>query len=411
MDKRAHQAIKAIRVRVDKHPEAKTIAVDLFSTVLYRFISVPKDLALKPINGYATTFQIPFVVDKGELFLKTLSKAERASLIDFLKERMGLYDVGVSIDLVENLLDPAQWTAYKDKWVCLSIGEVMNSSGKLLGSLMKNKICLSHPRTQRSHIVLLASGQARPSDQYTADHLIPSQPRNDSIGNLRWATKREQKINQDAPVSSATFKTATGTLLPDHPIWGKKFKVTSDGLIKVGKSNWTRGYENNNGDFRVNIDGSQWNVHVLMVECVLGRQLSAEESTDHIDGIHGSNILSNLAPVFQIDNLTKRDIKLVTRIDSAGNAVVFGGLYLAAEATPGSDAGTITDCLKRNRKSHKNYLWKDAPYQDIDLFFSKMDQVDTSKLVWPELAANTRYANLLKSITLFNEWKAALANN
>ena len=72
MDKRAHQAIKATRVRVDKHPEAKNIAVDLFSTVLYRFISVPKALALKDINGKAKTFQIPFSVVKGELVLKPL---------------------------------------------------------------------------------------------------------------------------------------------------------------------------------------------------------------------------------------------------------------------------------------------------------------------------------------------------
>ena len=413
MDKSAHIAIKSTRVRVDKHPEAKEISVDLFSTVLYRFISVPKALALKPINGYATTFKIPFSVVKGNLVLKTLSKAERASLIRLLKERMELYDVGVSLELGENLLDPAKWTAYKDKWVCLSIGEVMNSSGKLLGSLMKNKMCVYFEKktTQRSHIVLLASGKDRLSDKHTADHLIPSQHLNDSITNLRWATKREQNLNKDAPVASVTFKIATGTILPDHPRWGKKFKVTSDGLVKVGGRDWTRGYENKDGTFRVMIDGSVHNVHVLMVECILGRVLTAKQSTDHINGVHGSNVLSNLAPVFQIDNVTKRDIKLVTRIDSSGKAVVFGGLYLAAEATPGSDAGSITNCLKGINEQHKDYLWKDSSYQDIDLFFSQMDQVNTSKLIWPELAANTRHSNLLKSIKLFNEWKSALAKN
>jgi hypothetical protein len=39
-----------------------------------------------------------------------------------------------------------------------------------------------------------------------------------------------------------------------------------------------------------------------------------------------------------------------------------------------------------------------------------MNEVDTSKLVWPELAQNSRYSKLLKSIALFKEWEKALAN-
>jgi hypothetical protein len=114
------------------HP---TVAVDEFSIVLYRFIHVTKELALKPIKGFAKTFKIPFSVVEGKLVLKSLSKAERNSLIDLLKERMALYNVGVFIGLVERLLDPTQLTSYKNWWVCLNFGELMNSNGKLLGSL------------------------------------------------------------------------------------------------------------------------------------------------------------------------------------------------------------------------------------------------------------------------------------
>jgi hypothetical protein len=87
--------------RVTNHYGVKSIAVDEFSIVLYRFIYVTKELALQDINGFAKTFKIPFSVVKGKLVLETLSKAERASLIDLLKERMEIYDVGVSLDLVE----------------------------------------------------------------------------------------------------------------------------------------------------------------------------------------------------------------------------------------------------------------------------------------------------------------------
>ena len=414
MDKSAHIAIKSTRDRAAKHDGVKSVVVDPFSIVLYRFIYVSKELALKPIKGCAKTFKIPFSVVKDKLVLKTLSKAERAALIELMKERMELYDVGVSLDLVENLLDPTKWVAYKDWnwWVCLSVGEVMNSSGKLLGSLRDNRMVIQARNIttpQRYHIVLFASGQARPSPEHTADHLIPSQPLNDSITNLRWATNSEQRLNQDARIPSATFKTATGTLLPAHPKWGKKFKLTSDGLIKVGDRDWYRGAENKNGDFEVRIDGNPALVHILMVESILGRVFTDAESTDHINGVHASNLLTNLAPVFKFDNNMKTTVKLVTRIDSSGKAVVFGGLYLAAESIPGSDHGNITRCLNGKKKTQKGYQWKDASEEDVALFFSKMDQVDTSKLDWPELAGNSRYSNLLKSIALFKEWENALA--
>jgi hypothetical protein len=108
---------------------------------------------------------------------------------------------------------------------------------------------LNGKTVQRSHVVLLASGQARPSPQHTADHIVPSQHLNDSITNLRWATGSEQRKNQGDRVPSATFETASGANLPDHPKWGKAFKLTFDGLIKVGNGDWTHGCEDKNGSY------------------------------------------------------------------------------------------------------------------------------------------------------------------
>jgi hypothetical protein len=291
----------------------------------------------------------------------------------------------------------------------------MNSKGKLIGSLIGNKIgniFLSSHKSgfQRSHIVLLASGKKRPSDEHTADHLVSSQTLNDSVDNLDWATKPEQRFNQGVHVRSKTFKTYTGKLLPLHPLYGKQIKLSSDGFIRIGNRNWGMGTENKgSGDFKIKLNGSYTLVHVLMVECILGRLLTDDETVDHIDGVHGSNLVRNLSPLFGYDNIAKSVIKLVTRIDSAGNAVVFGGCVLAAEATPGTSFKKISDCLVGIRNNHKGYQWKDASEEDIDLFFSKLNEVDTNKLEWPEFSSNTRYPNLLKSIALFKEWERALA--
>jgi hypothetical protein len=47
---------------------------------------------------------------------------------------------------------------------------------------------------------------------------------------------------------------------------------------------------------------------------------------------------------------------------SSGKAVVFGGLYLAAESVPGSSRGQITDTLKGRNKTHKTLVKKTLSY-------------------------------------------------
>ena len=286
----------------------------------------------------------------------------------------------------------------------------MNAKGKLLGSLDGNRICvdIDGKRVKRCHIVLLASGKLQPDGQ-SADHIEHEEVLNDSEANLRWATNPEQNLNQGLHIASTTYKTATGTLLPAHPTRGKSFKVTTDGLIKVGDRDWTCGSENKStGDHEVLIGRSHLKVHVIMVESILGRLLTAEEQVDHINGDHRSNVLTNLAPLLGRDNVMKTSVKLVTRITSR-KAVVYGGGILAAESVPGSSKGAITECMTRKRGSHKGYQWKDASEEDIDLFIEKMDDVDTTKLLWPEFASNSRYDNLLPTIALYKEWEAALA--
>ena len=332
---------------------------------------------------------------------------------------MSFYDVGVDVDLVEKLLDPTEWTAYDNVYfVCLKVGEVMNSSGKLIGSLKGNKIgnIFSPSRKsglQRSHVVLLAAGQDRPSLEHTADHVISSQTLNDSISNLRWATKSQQKLNQGPRAPPRAFSTPAGRLLPDHPVHGRDvMRLSADGLYSNSKGNWSPGSENKgSGDFTVHWSSSTGKslVHTLMVECVLGRVLKAGENVDHKSGNHSNNALSNLSPVVEADNITKSVIKLVTRIDSFGEAVVFGGPQLAAEATHGSSVQGISNCVCGLQNNHNGYQWEDSSEEDIAMFFSEVDRVETHKQRWPSLRTNIRYKGLLKSIALFQEWEAALS--
>ena len=219
MDKTDYHALKSSRDRVQKHEGVKTNNIHQFSLILFRFIRVTKELAMMPIKGHAKSFNIPFKVEKGKLVMKKLSPSDREDLIVLMRKRMGIYDVGVSPELVEHLLDPSKWTLYRKWWVCLCIGEVMNAAGKLLGSLSGNKMKIKDEngkRIMRAHIVLLANGQLQPDGQ-SADHIEHEEVLNDSITNLRWATNPEQNFNHGAQIASTTFKTATGTLLPAHP--------------------------------------------------------------------------------------------------------------------------------------------------------------------------------------------------
>lgn len=281
----------------------------------------------------------------------------------------------------------------------------MNREGKLLGSFLQEKIHVSG--TMRSHYILKAAGFERPSEDHTADHKISSETLNDSIANLSWGTKSDQRNNQDAHVFAGTHSTFSGTLLPPHPVHHEFIQLSSEGFVKI-LGRWSTGSKQT-GSRAIKINGHQFLVHVLMVEAVLGRVLVPKvEVADHINGDHALNLLSNLAPVYQFDNSQKAVIKLITRIDSENHAVVFGGIILSHEATERSDRRHIMKCMTGGRKTHAGFQWKDSSEEEIDLFFTKMAEVDVSRVEWPEFQGMDRYENLMKSIQLFNEWKTTI---
>ena len=159
----------------------------------------------------------------------------------------------------------------------------------------------------------------------------------------------------------------------------------------------------------VKIDGNnhQVQVHKLMVEAKLGRILVDGEDVDHINGIR-TNALSNLRPILKIDNIMKSVVKLMTRIDSKGNACVFGSREVAAEVTGVNSVSNITNAIKSGQE-HAGFFWKDSSVVEIAEYFRQMDLVDLTQ-DFTHLSLYPRHGNLLKSTKLYFGWKKALSS-
>ena len=64
----------------------------------------------------------------------------------------------------------------------------------------------------------------------------------------------------------------------------------------------------------------------------------------------------------------KSNVKLVTRVDRKGNAVVYGANILAYEGTQGAKKSNILSCIKGDRKTHADYTWFDSSIDEINAF-------------------------------------------
>ncbi len=104
----------------------------------------------------------------------------------------------------------------------------------------------------------------------------------------------------------------------------------------------------------------------------------------------------------------KSVIKLVTRIDSSGNAMVFGSREVAAEVT-GCFSTHITQAIKSGIQC-AGYTWKDSSVAEIAEFFRQMALIDLSQNFSHLSTYGSRYVNLLESIKLYFEWKNALSS-
>ena len=362
------------------------------------------------IYGYKASVYIPGKVVDGKFIVRGLFGKDFKDKLLELTVRVKVIDKGVNPALASSFLDSKEWKAFRGYFVNAKVGEVMNKAGKLLGSLKGTKIYLcniykKNDRPSRAGFVLESTG-VKFADGETPDHIDSTQPLNDSISNLRPLDKSGQSNNRIFAQKSIYSVIYTGNLLPTHPTI-RSIKLTDTGMVNVGQGWYKGSIDKDTGNYKVQIDGSHLQIHKVMVEAKLGRLLVESEDVDHISGVR-TNALSNLRPILQFDNIMKSTIKLITRIDSKGTAVVFGSGIVAAEVTCVHSRSKIIDAIKSG-KEYAGYTWKDAADAEIDQFFREMSFIDLAQ-DFSHLSSNPRYDNLLKSIKLYAEWKKALSS-
>jgi hypothetical protein len=344
----------------------------------------------------------------------------------------------------------------------LELGEILKENGVIVGTILAGKMMVHVGKKMRlrSHLVLTASGRLRPNESYTADHMNFREPLNDSIFNLRWATQTEQISNQrektehninattvvvlDAetrqevarycsPVATAlaygVHRTSIsryitdghshngliftrgdiplGEILPSHPKF-EKFQVATSGLYRTQVRNtgcW--GSWRSKGEERPFIqlkNESNRALYVVMIECVLGRELSENENGDHIDGDSTNNTLENLQPMNVRANIIKRAVKLVSAIKD-GAVTVFLNVYVASESTgvrPSDISGMLTGKVKWKHSS--GYTFRDSTSEEINSFFDSL--IDTPCI--RRFENNSLFPVLYTQDALNKEWRACL---
>lgn len=316
--------------------------------------------------------------------------------------------------------------------------------------------------------MLEACGFAKPSQTHTADHVNFTQPLNDSIGNLRWANNVEQMENRrtrtyvksdaatiriynvgnvlvgefPSPLEASKFlkcsrstvqnnmKSETlvygkfyirsvdsqmdGVLLPPHPTLSGSLQMSSTAMYRTfsqKKTVWSVWHYSTprSTDKRcvMCINGKMHYIYRLVVESILGRELSDDEEIDHINGDTTDNSAANLAVLTRRGNMEKATIRMVTSEDADGATVIFGSATHAAESL-GVYASNIFHCLTGDQSFSSNRSWRDSSTEEIEQFFQRVDSVDVDAAV-PQLASHSRYSELCRLLALFHERRASLA--
>jgi hypothetical protein len=438
--------VRGTRERLQSAPTS-SITTHFFSLVYYALINVTRELALNPIYTHA-----PRVYVFGP----------HAASDDDLRARIELYDRGVDPELFVNLRNPLCWIPYNEQYlVCPSVGEVMNASSSYLVGYERNSkifVELNAKDVERYHIVYSAShGECC---EARVDHIDWRYPINDSIDNLRPASMSVQNFNKrpaefvscradtvhllDALSGKELCQYASQTLaakacgstvttigryvangrlfqekyrleirdlvegkpLPSHPSLFSTFQVTSVGkyrtkLFNGQWSTWRYSPPNiSHGYVQLKLRGTNYYLHRLMMECLLGRILEGVEVVDHyVDRV---NELTLLQTMTQRANNDKGQLKLVTG-ESVGDAVVYGGPSIASAHTRAPE----TQISARHKSG--GYSWRDSTVEEVEHFFRAMDALEDLPAAVASLASPPRHGELVRALELRREREAALA--
>lgn len=283
--------------------DLKLIKFDQMSLLLAFLLNIQEDRMIK------NTQKEPIEVLRAD-------KATKEQLIDRIKN----FNVGVDPNLWEDYRNEEKWKKIDNMempresgppflfsgYVIPSLGEVLSQEKRLLGHIKEGKIFISLHKDDgyvypRGVIILTAEGEKKKDETYTVDHKNSELPLNDSIQNIRWASREEQYANRREHVPrKMKCQEKTGKIMP--VILGlPTLYLTDTGLYRssiFGSDNHWRaigeGRSTNRPSMRIGVGVKTFMIHRLIMESVLGRELLKSEKVDHIDENYMNNSLNNL---------------------------------------------------------------------------------------------------------------------
>jgi hypothetical protein len=438
-------------IRTRRECSGEPFTHDAFSLAAASILKFNRDLALKPIEERRRVLKAYTASDEDLLDrIRKFNRGASENLLYLYRDksnwvRFKYADGGESFE----------------GFAILELGEILKDNGVILGTILNDKMMIHVGKKMRlrAHLILTASGRRRPNASYTADHINFREPLNDSILNLRWATQSEQVANQRektehninattvlvlnsdtreevarycSPAAAAVAygvvlscitryirngrtrdgliftrgDSPMGEILPMHPKF-EKFQVATSGLYRTHiRDSGCWGSWRSKGEERpfIRVRDVTRALYVLMIECVIGRELNENENGDHIDGDTTNNTLENIHPMIVRANIIKRAVKLVSAMKD-GAVTVFLNVNVASDATgvrPADISGMLTG--KITWKPISGYTFRDASIEEIHSFFdSLIEEPDIEKF-----KIHALYPTLNIQQALNKEWKACL---
>ena len=359
-DERREELRRNVKMQKRDRIDSAGIAVNMdpFSLLEAAISKLSIDLLLQPIE----------IKQKA---LNALTATEQE-----LRDRISTIDVGV---------DPNKWFLFRDgtKWTpfnyevadrivscfaILELGEILDDRHILLGGLRQGKVgCgIGGDSFERSHLILHASGRIRPPHM-TADHINSRMTTNDSIENLRWATRTTQSENRifsqenrvggmsiivldsktmkevaryynqpevcrNCDISECTLRrklksgeafkgmifiqdfSKEGKLLPAHADF-PDVEITDEAYYRMPSNNVRTIWRSPIAIYpSFTFEYKKYSLYISMVEAILGRKLLKREEVDHSDGNPANNRLENLSPMVDYCNKLRSKAKLITGV-------------------------------------------------------------------------------------------------
>jgi hypothetical protein len=321
----------------------------------------------------------------------------------------------------------------KQPWlVSLELGEVLSTNYDLVGCVNKEDgkmIIRTNGKTvQRSHLILLAAG-FDPNPGETADHVDFTKPLNDSMSNLRWATRNQQTTNQRKErvmrreAQTIQIVTDNGTVLnechsqkmmgqelglsaqaiagrierqtkflyksqrchlivdnPEPPLpWLNhpdcpKFQCAENGQYRTKEHNQWGMWRYAPARHQYQYNGKCRKLSIIMYECFHPEEYPVDSSkfvVDHMDNNPMNNSKANLQKITPSLNQMRKEVKFIVRENMEGHRTIYVSPTHASMAN-GISRSHISGCPNGHKPSAGGFRWCHATEDEIRFAFQKV---------------------------------------